>query len=70
MPYTIIADIDTDDLAMSIDFLPIRKGDGSRIRTIIAEAWGRFRAHETVLDPGKEVGNPDARQVTTGVHSK
>src|SRR6266849_8942837 len=62
--------MDTNDLAMSIDLLPIRKGDGSRNRSIVAEAWRRFRANEAVLDPGKKVGNPDARQVTTGVHSK
>ena len=54
--------IDADDLPASIDLLAIGK-KSSWSRSIVTEAWRRFRADEAVLDWELfiKVGNPDAR---------
>jgi len=50
MFYTISADVDANDLSKSIDVIGLRQ-NGSRNRSIEAEALTRVRASEAMLDP-------------------
>jgi hypothetical protein len=61
MPYAVFAGMDASDLPVSVDLIRLRQ-NRSRNRGIEAEAWGRFRTGEAVLDGSVNVRHRDARE--------